>query len=160
MGINDLTYGKNGLRLTERFEGDVLTAYQDQRGIWTIGYGHTAGVAPGQTITQEQAVAYLEDDIAAAARCVNACVTVKLTQAQFDALVDFTFNVGTGNFERSTLLKDINAGRFPAALAQFDLWDHCGGIVDAGLLRRREAEAAEFSGDIGDISAAFDVVAV
>lgn len=160
MGINNLTYGKNGLRLTERFEGDVLTAYQDQRGVWTIGYGHTAGVVPGETITQEQAVTFLEDDIAAAARCVNTCVTVKLTQAQFDALVDFTFNVGTGNFERSTLLKDINAGRFPAVLAQFDLWDRCGGIVDAGLLRRREAEAAEFSGNIGDVSAAFDVVAV
>lgn len=160
MGINDLTYSRNGLRLTERFEGDVLTAYQDQRGIWTIGYGHTADVHPGETITQEQAVAYLEADIATAAQCVNESVTVKLTQPQFDALVDFAFNAGTGNFRRSTLLRDVNAGRFPAALAQFDLWDHCGGIVDAGLLRRREAEASEFSGDIEDVSAAFDVAVV
>lgn len=155
MSINDLTYSKSGLRLTERFEGDVLTAYQDQRGVWTIGYGHTAGVRPGETITQQQAIAYLEADIATAAQCVNESVTVKLTQPQFDALVDFAFNVGVGNFLRSTLLRDVNAGRFPAALAQFDLWDYCGGVVDAGLLRRRQAEAEEFG---GEISAEMEVV--
>jgi len=146
MGVNNFSYSKNGLAITELFEGDVLTAYQDQRGVWTIGYGHTAGVYPGQTITQDQAVAFLMGDVAAAVACVNKAVTVPLTQSQFDALVDFTFNLGTGNFLGSTLLKDINAGNFPAAVAQFDLWDHCGGVVNAGLLRRRQAEAAEFSG--------------
>ncbi|HTW44594.1 MAG TPA: lysozyme [Acidobacteriaceae bacterium] len=160
MGVNDLSYSKNGLALTELFEGDVLTAYQDQHGIWTIGYGHTAGVHPGQTITQEQAVALLFSDIRAAAHCVNDAVTIKLTQSQFDALVDFTYNVGITNFLHSTLLRDINAGRFPQALAQFNLWDHCGGIINAGLLRRRNAEAAEFSSDtrIGDVSASIAFV--
>jgi len=160
MGVNNLTYSKNGLALTELFEGDLLTAYQDQRGIWTIGYGHTAGVHPGQTITQEQAVALLFSDIRAAANCVNEAVTVKLSQSQFDALVDFAFNVGSTNFRHSTLLSDINEGHFSEAIAQFNLWDHCGGVVNAGLLRRRNAEADEFSDNsrIGDVSASIAIV--
>lgn len=155
MSVNNLNYSKNGLALTELFEGDILTAYQDPRGIWTIGYGHTGDVHPGQTITQEQAVALLFSDLRTAVQCVNDAVTVGLTQSQFDALVDFAFNVGAANFQHSTLLRDINESRFPDALTQFRLWDHCGGIVNAGLLRRRNAEAAEFSGDssIGDVSA-------
>lgn len=158
MGVNNLTYSKNGLRLTELFEGNILSAYKDQHGLWTIGYGHTAGVRPGQTITQEQAVTYLESDIRTAAACVNDVVTVKLTQPQFDSLVDFAFNVGVTSFRHSTLLRDVNAGNFPEALSQFNLWDHCGGVVNAGLLRRREAEASEFSGNAGDISASIALV--
>lgn len=148
MGVNNLTYSRDGLRLTELFEGDVLSAYQDQHGLWTIGYGHTAGVHPGQTITQEQAERLLAADISTAASFVNRVVRVKLTQGQFDALVDFAFNVGITNFRNSTLLKEVNEGRFPEVLAQFDLWDHCGGVINAGLLRRRNAEAAEFGGEI------------
>lgn len=155
MGVNNLAYSREGLRLTELFEGDVLTAYQDQRGVWTIGYGHTEGVHPGQTITQAEAEALLAADIESAVRTVNETVRVKVTQAQFDALVDFAFNVGAGSFRRSTLLKEINAGEFPEAAAQFNLWDHCGGVVNAGLLRRRRAEAAEFN---RDISASFEIV--
>lgn len=145
MGINNLTYSKDGLALTKLFEGDVMMAYQDQRGVWTIGYGHTAGVRAGQSISQQEAEALLIEDIQAAVHCVNQSVTVLLTQPQFDALVDFAFNVGAGNFRNSTLLREINAGQFPEAAAQFNLWDHCGGVVNAGLLRRRRAEAAEFS---------------
>jgi lysozyme len=145
MGVKNLIYSKSGLRFTECFEGDILTAYQDQRGLWTIGYGHTANVRPGQRITQEQAEAYLARDIQTAARCVNQAVTVKLTQPQFDSLVDFAFNVGITSFRDSTLLKEVNAGNFPEAIAQFNLWDHCGGVINAGLLRRRKAEAAEFA---------------
>lgn len=155
MGVNDLAYSKEGLRLTELFEGDVLTAYRDQRGIWTIGYGHTAGVRPGQRITRAEAEALLTEDIESAVRVVNEAVTVALTQAQFDALVDFAFNVGAGSFRRSTLLREVNAGHFPEAAAQFNLWDHCGGVVNAGLLRRRRAETAEFS---RDISASVEIV--
>lgn len=155
MGVNNLTYSKDGLRLTELFEGDILTAYRDQRGLWTIGYGHTAGIYPGMTITQQEAEAFLASDIGAAAACVNALVEVKLTQQQFDSLVDFAFNVGVTSFRHSTLLREVNAGNFRAAVAQFNLWDHCGGVVNAGLLRRRKAEGAEFS---GDISASVEIV--
>lgn len=148
MEINSFTYSKPGLALTELFEGNILGAYKDQRGVWTIGYGHTAGVYPGMTITQQEAEAFLAADVGAASACVNGAVTVRLTQAQFDALVDFAFNVGITNFRHSTLLRDVNAGHFPEAVAQFRLWDHCGGVVDDGLLRRRKAEAREFGGEI------------
>jgi lysozyme len=145
MGVNNLNYSKNGLAITEQFEGCRLVAYQDQVGVWTIGYGHTgSGVASGLTITQDQAVDLLTSDVAAAAAYVNAAVAVELQQDEFDALVDFVFNLGRGAFAGSTLLKDLNAGQFDAAAAQFELWDHAGGQVVAGLLRRRQAEVALF----------------
>jgi len=147
MGVNNLTYSKDGLTLTEQFEGCRLVAYQDQVGVWTIGYGHTgSGVASGLTITQDQAIDLLTSDVAASAAYVNAAVTVELQQNEFDALVDFVFNLGRGAFAGSTLLKNLNAGQFDAAAAQFDLWDHAGGQVVAGLLRRRQAEQAMFQG--------------
>jgi len=145
MGANDLTYSQQGLSLTEQFEGLRLAAYQDQVGVWTIGYGHTGpDVTPDLTITRDQAQSLLEQDVSKAVACVNNAVTVKLAQGQFDALVDFVFNLGAGAFEGSTLLRDLNAGNFNAAAAQFKLWDHAGGVVAAGLLRRREAEVALF----------------
>jgi lysozyme len=159
MGVNNLTYSKNGLALTELFEGDILSAYKDQHGIWSIGYGHTAGVHPGMTITKEEAAAFLLSDVHIAAECINEVVKIKLTQPQFDALVDFAFNVGITNFRHSTLLKEINAGKFPQAIAQFKLWDHCGGVVNAGLLRRRKAEAAEFSETLPPESASGTAIA-
>jgi len=145
MGVNNLTYSGNGLSLTEQFEGCELSAYQDQVGVWTIGYGHTGpDVVAGLTITLEQAQALLAQDVGSAAASVNRCVTVQLSQNEFDALVDFVFNLGTGAFESSTLLRDLNAADFAAAATQFDLWDHAGGAVVAGLLRRRQAETTLF----------------
>jgi lysozyme len=143
MGVNNLTYSANGLSLTEQFEGFRLTAYQDQVGVWTIGYGHTGpDVTPGQTITMAEAQALLAQDVSSAAGCVNTVVAVKLTQQEFDALVDFVFNLGTGAFKGSTMLRDLNGEDFTSAAAQFDFWDRAGGAVVAGLLRRRQAEAA------------------
>ncbi|HVW78097.1 MAG TPA: lysozyme [Alloacidobacterium sp.] len=145
MSVNNFTYSRDGLALTEQFEGCRLIAYQDQVGVWTIGYGHTGtGVVAGLTITQDQAEALLASDIAAAAAYVNQVVTIALVQEEFDALVDFVFNLGRGAFAGSTLLRDLNAGNFTTAAAQFDLWDHAGGQVVAGLLRRRQAETALF----------------
>jgi lysozyme len=145
MGINDLTYSRNGLALTEQYEGCRLTAYQDQVGVWTVGYGHTgADVTPGLTITQAEAEALLAKDVLAAARCVNTMVKLRLTQGEFDALVDFVFNLGPGNFLRSTLLTALNAGDLTRAAAQFECWDRAGGVIVAGLLRRRKAELGLF----------------
>jgi lysozyme len=145
MAVNNLTYSGNGLALTEQWEGCCLTAYQDQVGVWTIGYGHTgADVTPGLTITQQQAEALLAKDVLVAARCVNTMVKLPLSQGEFDALVDFVFNLGAGNFARSTLLTALNAGDFARAAAQFECWDRAGGIVVAGLLRRRQAELGLF----------------
>lgn len=146
MSVNNFTYSGNGLALTEQFEGLRLSAYQDQGGVWTIGYGHTgADVQPGLTITLAQAQALLASDVAASATFVNQAVTVALVQDEFDALVDFVFNLGCGAFAGSTLLRDLNAGNFAAAAGQFDLWDHVNGQVVAGLLRRRQAEEALFT---------------
>jgi|SRR5271167_1787917 len=135
-----------GQKLTEQFEGDKLTAYQDSGGVWTIGYGHTEGVTQGATCTQAQADAWLLEDIQWAGSVVQGAVTVALTQGEFNALVDFVFNVGSADFQSSTLLRDLNAGDFGLAALQFDRWDMAGGAVVAGLLRRREAEQGEFNG--------------
>ena len=146
MGVNNLTYGGKGLAMTEQFEGCKLTAYQDQVGVWTIGYGHTGPeVVKGRTITIEEAQDLLAMDIRTAATFVNNVVAVALSQEEFDALVDFAFNLGRGRLEGSTLLHELNAGNFTAAAAQFEVWDRAGGAVVAGLLRRRQAEAALFN---------------
>ncbi len=155
MSVNNLTYSTQGLALTEQFEGCSLNAYQDQVGVWTIGYGHTGSdVKPGMTITSAQAQALLALDVKSAAACVNNVVAVQLTQEEFDALVDFVFNLGAGAFRNSTMLRELNTGDFTSAAAQFDLWDRAGGAVVAGLLRRREAEADLFESDDGSTQSA------
>jgi lysozyme len=139
-----MNYSKTGLALTESFEGLRLTAYQDSVGVWTIGYGHTNGVQKGQTITLQQAEAFLVADIAWAVAFVNHVLTVLVTQGEFDALVDFVFNLGSGTLAHSTLLQLVNTGNFAAAANEFAKFDHAGGKVVAGLLRRRLAEKKMF----------------
>jgi lysozyme len=139
-----MRYSLQGDALTKRFEGCRLVAYQDQVGRWTIGYGHTLGVQPGQTCTQEQADAWLALDMSWAEMIVNNYVHITITQGEYDAMVDFTFNLGAGSFEHSTLLILVNEGKFTEAANEFEKWDHAGGKVVAGLLRRRQAEEAEF----------------
>lgn len=139
-----MQYSKSGLSLTEQFEGCRFTAYLDSGGIPTIGYGHTHDVSIRDTCSQEQADLWLQEDIQNSVHEVNRLVKVQLTQGEFDALVDFVFNCGSGNFARSTLLVDLNAGNYAAAALQFDAWDKCDGSIVAGLLRRRQAETGEF----------------
>ena len=100
-----MKYSKAGLALTESFEGCRLQAYQDSKGVWTIGYGHTAGVHSGMTGTQDLANQWLAQDVQWAESAVNANVHVALTQPEFDALVDFVFNAGSGNFRASWRVK-------------------------------------------------------
>ncbi len=141
-----MIYSKSGLQLTESFEGCRLTAYQDVKGVWTIGVGHTGpDVYEGLIITQDQADAWLLQDVQNAVNHVNSLVTVQLTQPEFDALVDFCFNVGCGAFAGSTMLKLLNAGDYAGAADQFERWDKSGGQVIAGLLRRRQTEVQEFN---------------
>ena len=140
-----MQYSEAGLRLTEGFEGVRLRAYLDSRGIPTIGYGHTKGVQLGVTCTPEQAEAWLAEDEAWAVSIVNSLVHVPLTQGEFDVLVDFTFNCGSGTLQHSTLLQSVNKCNWTTVAKAFEEYDHAGGKVVAGLLRRRVAEAAEFS---------------
>jgi lysozyme len=142
----DFTYSNAGFALTETCEGLVLTSYQDQGGVWTIGYGHTGPtVHGGQTITQAQADQLLHSDVAGAVACVNRAVTGQINQNQFDALVDFAFNLGCAALLSSTLLRDVNAGNFADAAQQFLRWDHVKGVVLPGLLARRRHESALFA---------------
>ncbi|WP_348269853.1 lysozyme [Edaphobacter paludis] len=139
------SYSDKGLALTKRFEGLRLAAYQDQSGIWTIGYGHTGpDVHQGLTITIAQADALLRSDTTRAAACVHRAVTTDIRQCHFDALVDFVFNLGCSRLIDSTLLRHVNAGEFELAAQQFLLWDHAGAAVVPGLLVRRQAEMAIF----------------
>ena len=150
--MNNYKYSKDGLHLTEGFEGVRLAAYPDPAtggDPWTIGYGHTGPeVHSGMTITQEQAENYLMQDVAKAASDVNAKVTVEITQNEFDALVDFAFNCGCGNLNNSTLLKKLNAGDYEGAAQEFLKWDMAAGHHMAGLLRRRQAEELLFLKDM------------
>lgn len=143
-----MQYSKNGIHFIEQFEGCRLSAYPDPAtggAPWTIGYGHTGpDIYQGMTITQEQAEALLQQDVQKAAQAVNLKVSKGITQPEFDALVDFSFNCGIGNFSGSTLLKKLNAGDFHGAAAEFEKWDMAAGKHMAGLLRRRHAEAELF----------------
>ena len=134
----------SGLNLVKSHEGLRTTAYRDPVGVWTIGYGHTASVKPGQNISEAQAEQLLRKDVGWAEDAVRAKVKVPLTQGQFDALVSFTFNLGAGALGRSTLLKKLNAGDYAGAQAEFGKFVHAGGRVLPGLVRRRGDEAQLF----------------
>ncbi len=141
----------SGLAMTKRFEGLELQAYKDSGGIPTIGYGHTGrDVLMGMTCTQEQADTWLRQDIERAEKCVNDSVKLdSLQQYEFDALVDFTFNVGCAAFQLSTLLKLLNQNDKDGCEAQFSKWIYAGGKKIKGLVRRRAAEILMFAGHYG-----------
>lgn len=130
--------------LTQQFEGLRLEAYQDTGGVWTIGYGHTKGVKKGDKCTEAQALAWLMEGMAEAVEAVNTNVRIPVTQNQFDALCDFVFNVGVKAFRDSTLLRLLNTGDYKSAYNQFARWKYDNGVVIAGLVKRRKAEADLF----------------
>lgn len=134
----------NGINLVKRFEGLELKAYRDSVGILTIGYGHTHAVKAGDIITGEQADAILREDLQVAELTVNTNVKVKLTQGQFDALVSFVFNLGSGNFVKSTLIRKLNAGDYAGSADEFGKWVNAGGKKLPGLVKRRAAEREVF----------------
>lgn len=133
-----------GIALIKSFEGLRLKAYKDIVGVPTIGYGSTHGVTMGDEITEAEAEAMLLEDLKEYEDCVNQCVTVEITQTEFDALVSFAYNLGCGALRSSTLLKLLNAGNKEAAAQQFRRWNKAGGVEVAGLTRRRLAEADLF----------------
>lgn len=142
-------------QLVEAFEGCQLKAYQDEVGVWTIGYGHTGlqhkdgTVYAGRMITQSQADQLLDYDMNQFEHKVQAVVTWPIDDDQFGALVAFDFN--TGGLADSTLLHLLNTGNIADAANQFLLWNHAGGQVLAGLTRRRNAERALFLSDLEDV---------
>ena len=136
--------GQAGLALIKQFEGCRLAAYQCSAGVWTIGYGHTAGVHKGMKIMQAQADEYLKQDVAKFEKYVNnpsyVPFTDKLNQNQFDALVSFAFNLGQGNVKKMCTGRTIN--QIPSAMQQYC---KAAGKTLPGLQRRRKAEAALYN---------------
>ena len=145
-----------GLELIKRSEGYRGNLYTDVAGFPTIGYGHR--VTPKESfpggIGEAQAAALLTEDVLEAERVVGRLVEVALTQGQFDALVDFCFNLGAGRLAGSSLLRELNAGQYAAAGEQLLDWDHAGGVVNAGLKARREAEFQLWNGGAREQTAA------
>ena len=139
-----MNVSETGIQLIKKFEGCALKAYKCPAGIWTIGYGHTSGVKEGQTITREQAEKLLIQDLRVFEIGVNNLVNVSLNQNQFDALVSFCYNLGTGNLKNSTLLKLLNKGDNNGAAEQFDRWVYASGKKLNGLVKRRAAEKKLF----------------
>lgn len=141
---------KPAVDIIKKWEGFRSKAYQDSVGVWTIGYGTTfystgKRVSRGDTITREQAetelMYYVENK---AAKPIKRLVKVPLNNNQFCALVSFIYNVGSGAFTRSTMLKRINSKNYDGAAAEFDRWVHAGGRKLLGLVRRRNEEQALF----------------
>ncbi len=142
-----MSYFAKSAEIIKEFEGLKLEAYKCPAGVWTIGYGHTAGVKPGQKIDLQDAEAMLLDDMMDADDCIGDWVDIELTDNERAALISFIFNLGCGAFRGSTLLKLLNAdGDRNAIAAQFLRWNKAGGKVLNGLTRRREAERKMFLG--------------
>ena len=133
--------GSEGLSLIKRFDGLYLESYLCPAKVWTIGYGHTKGVVKGQKITEEEAEDFLKKDLAAAEKAVNS-LNVQLTQNQFDALVSFVFNLGSGNFLSSTLCKKVKKDpNDPTIRNEFGRWVNSKGKKLPGLVKRRQEES-------------------
>lgn len=143
----------NGLVVIKHFESLSLKAYPDPAtggAPWTIGWGHTGyEVKPGLVWNDNQAQNALLADLEKFQKGVSAVIQTTLTQGQYDALVSFSFNLGLGSLQNSTLLKMVNSRDMGNAAAQFSRWNKAGGKVMKGLIRRRAAEAALFTGSPG-----------
>lgn len=132
-----------GLSLIKRFEGFSSTPYRCPAGYLTIGYGHVIRATENvRRISEADAYALLREDAGQAERAVLRLVSVPLTDGQFDALVSFTFNLGAGALQRSTLRRKVNGGEHSAAPHEFMKWVWAGGRKLPGLIKRRAAEAA------------------
>lgn len=143
------TVNRETIEHVKRWEGLKLTAYPDPGSRdgtpYTVGYGHTSDghlkVYRGLTITPKQAEDALEYDLNETAAKVDELVKVELSDNQFGALVSFAFNVGTGAFAKSTLLKKLNKGDYASVPAELARWTKNYGKVMKGLVNRRAAEA-------------------
>lgn len=135
-----------GASLIKESEGCRLTSYQDDGGIWTIGYGHTGNdIVQGLSITQDQADSWFTADVAETVKVLSNLIKVTITSNQFSALVGLAYNIGTGNFEHSSALVLLNANMLDLVPYHILLWDDIKGKVSRGLLNRRKAEVALFN---------------
>jgi lysozyme len=144
-----------GIDLIKSLESLQLTPYKCPGGFWTVGYGHLTNKV-GSSISEEEANELLAKDLAQVERAVSRLIRTPLNQNQFDALSSFTFNLGSGALQASTLRAKINRGDFKDIPVELEKWVWAGGRKLKGLLRRRQAEAILFqqpySTNIGESS--------
>ena len=139
---------KDGLDLICRFEGFSPVIYICPAGYPTIGYGHLITEANKEQfldgVDEDEALDLLRQDVAVAERAVLRLISVPLTQGQFDALVSFTFNLGAGALQRSTLRRKVNREEHADVPAELMNWVWAGGKKLNGLVKRRAAEGAMY----------------
>ena len=139
-----MNVSQNCVELIKYFEGFEDTAYLCPANVWTIGYGRTRNVKEGDRITAAQAERDLLEELEEFKHQVLHSVKVELTQNELDALTSWTYNLGVGNLNSSTLLKVLNSGNSAGVPEQIMRWNKAGGKVLEGLTRRRQAEADLF----------------
>lgn len=139
-----MNISQKGIDIIKKFEGCKLTAYQDQTGVWTIGYGSTENVTPNLTITQDDAEARLINHLSNICSLITGYIKVPCNQNEFDALCSFAYNLGAAALKRSTLLQKMNTGDYMGAADEFHKWCMVAGHPSPGLLRRRVAERTLF----------------
>ena len=149
IAVDEMSVSDLGVDLICGFEGKRRVAYDDGVGVWTIGFGTTIypngiKVKKGDTCTEAQAKSYMAHDLKKFEQAVNGAVNIPLNQNQFDALVSLAYNIGTGAFNKSTLVKKLNAGDIRGAADQFDVWVNAGGKRMQGLVNRRAKEKELF----------------
>ncbi len=141
------------LALVKAAEGLCLTGYLCPAGVPTIGWGHTGGVQVGQTISKDEAEALLAADLAHAGDTVLRLAKVSLNDNEYGALCSLVFNIGGGNFEGSSVLRELNQNDRAGAAAAFNLWVKATvndkKVTLPGLVKRRAAEAALFLEPMG-----------
>lgn len=139
-----LALGGAGYGLITHFEGKENTAYRDVVGVPTICYGHTKGVKMGTRASDAECTQMLTEDVTDFGRGLSKSVKVPVSQQQYDALLSFSYNVGLGNLNKSTLLRKLNAKDYCGAAKEFPKWKYAGGKPLRGLERRRLAEQELF----------------
>ncbi len=135
-----------GIEFIKSLEGCRLSAYQDSAGVWTIGYGCTSGVRPGDKMSQEQADNLLISTLRRYESTVSCATLRPMNIGEFTAFVSFSYNVGSHAFRTSALLSKFNLGDKEGCANQFEIWDRAGGIINLGLVRRRAKERDLFLG--------------
>lgn len=137
-----------GYALLKRFEGCILKAYKCPAGVWTIGFGNTfyedgTKVKEGDVITQQRADELAKFIVEQFADSIRAMIKQPLNENQFSACVSLAYNIGTGGFKKSSVLRKLNVNPTDPTIADsFRLWNKGGGVILKGLVRRREAEIA------------------
>jgi lysozyme len=138
----------DGYALLKKFEGCVLKAYKCPAGVWTIGFGNTfyedgTKVKEGDVITQQRADELAKYIVEQFATSIRAMIKQPLNENQFSACVSLAYNIGTGGFKKSSVLRKLNVNPTDPTIADsFRLWNKGGGVILKGLVRRREAEIA------------------